>query len=97
MKSMKSSNNEPQPNPGRDNERRPEGRGPVFIGYNEEFDSKLRESAKRDLIESSLLQDTLMKIYRGEFDKLCPKDRSQREADREESDTKAKSNSDDKR
>lgn len=93
---MKSSNNEPQPNPGRDNERRPEGRGPVFIGYNEEFDSKLRESAKRDLIESSLLQDTLMKIYRGEFDKLRPKDQSRREADREESDTKAKSNSDDK-
>ena len=94
---MKSSNNEPQPNPGRDNERRPENRGPVFIGYNEEFDSKLRESAKRDLIESSLLQDTLMKIYRGEFDKLRPKDQSQREADREESDTKAKSSSDDKR
>ena len=94
---MKSSNNEPQPNPGRDNERRPEGRGPVFIGYNEEFDSKLRESAKRDLIESSLLQDTLMKIYRGEFDKLRPKDQSQREADREEPDTKAKGNSDDKR
>ena len=94
---MKSSNNEPQPNPGRDNERRPEGRSPVFIGYNEEFDSKLRESAKRDLIESSLLQDTLMKIYRGEFDKLRPKDQSQREADREEPDTKAKSNSDDKR
>lgn len=93
---MKSSDNEPQPNSGRDNERRPEGRGPVFIGYNEEFDSKLRESAKRDLIESSLLQDTLMKIYRGEFDKLRPKDQSQREADREESDTKAKSNSDDK-
>ena len=93
---MKSSNNEPQPNPGRDNERRPEGRGPVFIGYNEEFDSKLRESAKRDLIESSLLQDTLMKIYRGEFDKLRPKDQSQQEADREEPDTKAKSNSDDK-
>lgn len=94
---MKSSNNEPQPNPGRDNERRPEGRGPVFVGYNEEFDSKLRESAKRDLIESSLLQDTLMKIYRGEFDKLRPKDQSQREADREEPDTQAKSNSDDKR
>lgn len=94
---MKSSNNEPQPNPGRDNERRPEGRGPVFIGYNEEFDSKLRESAKRDLIESSLLQDTLMKIYRGEFDKLRPKDQLQREADREEPDTKAKGNSDDKR
>lgn len=93
---MKSSNSEPQPNPGRDNERRPEGRGPIFIGYNEEFDSKLRESAKRDLIESSLLQDTLMKIYRGEFDKLRPKDRSQQEADRGESDTKAKSNSDDK-
>lgn len=93
---MKSSNNEPQPNPGRDNERRPEGRGPIFIGYNEEFDSKLRESAKRDLIESSLLQDTLMKIYRGEFDKLRPKDRSQQEADREESNTQAKSNSDDK-
>lgn len=94
---MKSSNSEPQPNPGRDNKRRPEGRGPVFIGYNEEFDSKLRESAKRDLIESSLLQDTLMKIYRGEFDKLRPKDQSQREADREEPDTKAKGNSDDKR
>lgn len=93
---MKSSNNEPQPNPGRDNERRPEGRGPIFIGYNEEFDSKLRESAKRDLIESSLLQDTLMKIYRGEFDKLRPKDQSQREADRGGSDTKAKSSSDDK-
>ncbi len=93
---MKSSNSEPQLDSGRDNERRPEGRGPVFIGYNEEFDSKLRESAKRDLIESSLLQDTLMKIYRGEFDKLRPKDRSQQEADREESDTKAKSNSDDK-
>ena len=93
---MKSSNNEPQPNLGRDNERRPEGRGPVFIGYNEEFDSKLRESAKRDLIESSLLQDTLMKIYRGEFDKLRPKDQSQREADREESSAKAKGNSGDK-
>lgn len=93
---MKSSNGEPQLDSGRDNERRPEGRGPVFIGYNEEFDSKLRESAKRDLIESSLLQDTLMKIYRGEFDKLRPKDRSQQEADRGESDTKAKSNSDDK-
>lgn len=93
---MKSSNSEPQLDSGRDNERRPEGRGPVFIGYNEEFDSKLRESAKRDLIESSLLQDTLMKIYRGEFDKLRPKDRSQQEADREEPDTKAKSNSDDK-
>lgn len=93
---MKSSNSEPQLDSGRDNERRPEGRGPVFIGYNEEFDSKLRESAKRDLIESSLLQDTLMKIYRGEFDKLRPKDRSQQETDREESDTKAKSNSDDK-
>ena len=93
---MKSSNSEPQLDSGRDSERRPEGRGPVFIGYNEEFDSKLRESAKRDLIESSLLQDTLMKIYRGEFDKLRPKDRSQQEADREESDTQAKSNSDDK-
>lgn len=93
---MKSSNSESQLDSGRDNERRPEGRGPVFIGYNEEFDSKLRESAKRDLIESSLLQDTLMKIYRGEFDKLRPKDRSQQEADRGESDTKAKSNSDDK-
>ena len=93
---MKSSNSEPQLDSGRDNERRPEGRGPVFIGYNEEFDSKLRESAKRDLIESSLLQDTLMKIYRGEFDKLRPKDRSQQEADREESDAQAKSNSDDK-
>ena len=93
---MKSSNSEPQPNPRQDSERRPEGRGPVFIGYNEEFDSKLRESAKRDLIESSLLQDTLMKIYRGEFDKLRPKDGSQQEADREESDTQAKSNSDDK-
>lgn len=93
---MKSSNSEPQLDSGRDNERRPEGRGPVFIGYNEEFDSKLRESAKRDLIESSLLQDTLMKIYRGEFDKLRPKDRSQQETDREESDTQAKSNSDDK-
>ena len=94
---MKSSNSEPQLDSGRDNERRPEGRGPVFIGNNEEFDSKLRESAKRDLIESSLLQDTLMKIYRGEFDKLRPKDQSQREADREEPDTKAKGNSDDKR
>ena len=93
---MKSSNNEPQLDSGRDNERRPEGRGPVFIGYNEEFDSKLRESAKRDLIESSLLQDTLMKIYRGEFDKLRPKDQSRRETDREESDAQAKSNSDDK-
>ena len=93
---MKSSNSEPQLDSEQDNERRPEGRGPVFIGYNEEFDSKLRESAKRDLIESSLLQDTLMKIYRGEFDKLRPKDRSQQEADREESDTQAKSNSDDK-
>ena len=93
---MKSSDSEPQPNPRQDSERRPEGRGPVFIGYNEEFDSKLRESAKRDLIESSLLQDTLMKIYRGEFDKLRPKDRSQQETDREESDTQAKSNSDDK-
>lgn len=94
---MKSSNSEPQPNRRQDSERRPEGRGPVFIGYNEEFDSKLRESAKRDLIESSLLQDTLMKIYRGEFDKLRPKDQSQREADREEPDTKVKGNSDDKR
>ena len=94
---MKSSNSEPQLDSEQDNERRPEGRGPVFIGYNEEFDSKLRESAKRDLIESSLLQDTLMKIYRGEFDKLRPKDRSQQEADREESDAQAKSNSDDKR
>lgn len=93
---MKSSDSEPQPNPRQDSERRPEGRGPVFIGYNEEFDSKLRESAKRDLIESSLLQDTLMKIYRGEFDKLRPKDRSQQETDREESDTQAKSNSDDR-
>ena len=93
---MKSSNSESQLDSGRDSERRPEGRGPVFIGYNEEFDSKLRESAKRDLIESSLLQDTLMKIYRGEFDKLRPKDQSQREADREEPDTKAKSNSDNK-
>lgn len=93
---MKSSDSEPQLDSEQDNERRPEGRGPVFIGYNEEFDSKLRESAKRDLIESSLLQDTLMKIYRGEFDKLRPKDRSQQEADREESDTQAKSNSDDK-
>ena len=93
---MKSSNSEPQPNRRRYDERRPESRGPVFIGYNEEFDSKLRESAKRDLIESSLLQDTLMKIYRGEFDKLRPKDQSQREADREEPGAKAKSNSDDK-
>lgn len=93
---MKSSNSEPQLDSGRDNERRPEGRGPVFIGYNEEFDSKLRESAKRDLIESSLLQDTLMKIYRGEFDKLRPKDQPQRETDREESDAQAKSNADDK-
>lgn len=93
---MKSSNSESQPNRRQDSERRPEGRGPVFIGYNEEFDGKLRESAKRDLIESSLLQDTLMKIYRGEFDKLRPKDQSQREADREESDTKTKGNSDDK-
>ena len=83
---MKSSNSEPQPNRRQGSERRPEGRGPVFIGYNEEFDSKLRESAKRDL----------MKIYRGEFDKLRPKDQSQREAAREEPDTKAKSNSDDK-
>ena len=93
---MKSSNSESQPDQRQDSERHPEGRGPVFIGYNEEFDSKLRESAKRDLIESSLLQDTLMKIYRGEFDKLRPKDRSQQEADREESDAQAKSNSDDK-
>ncbi len=93
---MKSSNSEPQLDSEQDNERRPEGRGPVFIGYNEEFDSKLRESAKRDLIESSLLQDTLMKIYRGEFDKLRPKDQPRRETDREESDTQAKSNSDDK-
>ena len=93
---MKSSNSEPQPNRRRYDERRPESRGPVFIGYNEEFDSKLRESAKRDLIESSLLQDTLMKIYRGEFDKRRPKDQSQREADREEPGAKAKSNSDDK-
>ena len=93
---MKSSNSEPQLDSGRDNERRPEGRGPVFIGYNEEFDSKLRESAKRDLIESSLLQDTLMKIYRGEFDKLRPKDQPRRETDREETDAQAKSNSDDK-
>lgn len=93
---MKSSNSESQPNRRQDSERRPEGRGPVFIGYNEEFDSKLRESAKRDLIESSLLQDTLMKIYRGEFDKLRPKDRSQQEAEREESDAQAKSNADDK-
>ena len=37
---MKSSNSEPQPNRRQDSERRPEGRGPVFIGYNEEFDSK---------------------------------------------------------
>ena len=93
---MKSSNSEPQPNRRQDSERRPEGRGPVFIGYNEEFDSKLRESAKRDLIERSLLQDTLMKIYRGEFDKLRPKDQPRRETDREESDAQAKSNSDDK-
>ena len=93
---MKSSNSEPQLDSERDNERRPEGRGPVFIGYNEEFDSKLRESAKRDLIESSLLQDTLMKIYRGEFDKLRPKDQPRRETDREETDAQAKSNSDDK-
>lgn len=93
---MKSSNSESQPDQRQDSGQRPEGRGPVFIGYNEEFDSKLRESAKRDLIESSLLQDTLMKIYRGEFDKLRPKDRSQQEADREESDTQAKSNADDK-
>ncbi len=93
---MKSSNSEPQLDSEQDNERRPEGRGPVFIGYNEEFDSKLRESAKRDLIESSLLQDTLMKIYRGEFDKLRPKDQPRRETDREESDAQARSNSDDK-
>lgn len=93
---MKSSNSESQPDQRQDSERRPEGRGPVFIGYNEEFDSKLRESAKRDLIESSLLQDTLMKIYRGEFDKLRPKDQPRRETDREESDTQAKSNADDK-
>lgn len=93
---MKSSNSESQPDQRQDSERRPEGRGPVFIGYNEEFDSKLRESAKRDLIESSLLQDTLMKIYRGEFDKLRPKDQPRREADREETDAQAKSNSDDK-
>lgn len=93
---MKSSNSEPQLDSRQDNERRPEGRGPVFIGYNEEFDSKLRESAKRDLIESSLLQDTLMKIYRGEFDKLRPKDQLRRETDQEESGAQAKSNSDDK-
>mgnify|MGYP000956620839 FL=1 len=93
---MKSSNSESQPDQRQDSERRPEGRGPVFIGYNEEFDSKLRESAKRDLIESSLLQDTLMKIYRGEFDKLRPKDQPRRETDREESDAQAKSNADDK-
>ena len=31
---MKSSNSEPQLDSGQDNERRPEGRGPVFIGYN---------------------------------------------------------------
>ena len=93
---MKSSNSEPQLDSEQDNERRPEGRGPVFIGYNEEFDSKLRESAKRDLIESRLLQDTLMKIYRGEFDKLRPKDQPRRETDREETDAQAKSNSDDK-
>lgn len=93
---MKSNNSESQPDQRQDSERRSEGRGPVFIGYNEEFDSKLRESAKRDLIESSLLQDTLMKIYRGEFDKLRPKDQPRRETDREESDTQAKSNSDDK-
>ncbi len=93
---MKSSNSESQPDQRQDSERRPEGRGPVFIGYNEEFDSKLRESAKRDLIESSLLQDTLMKIYRGEFDKLRPKDQPRRETDREETDAQAKSNSDDK-
>ena len=93
---MKSSNSEPQPDQRQDSERRPEGRGPVFIGYNEEFDSKLRESAKRDLIESSLLQDTLMKIYRGEFDKLRPEDQPRRETDREETDAQAKSNSDDK-
>lgn len=93
---MKSSNSEPQLDSEQDNERRPEGRGPVFIGYNEEFDSKLRESAKRDLIESSLLQDTLMKIYRGEFDKLRPKDQPRRETDREETDAQAKSNADDK-
>lgn len=93
---MKSSNSEPQLDSGQDNERRSEGRGPVFIGYNEEFDSKLRESAKRDLIESSLLQDTLMKIYRGEFDKLRPKDQPRRETDREETDAQAKSNSDGK-
>ncbi len=93
---MKSSNSESQPDQRQDSERRPEGRGPVFIGYNEEFDSKLRESAKRDLIESSLLQDTLMKIYRGEFDKLRPKDQPRRETDREESDAQARSNSDDK-
>lgn len=94
---MKSSNSESQPDQRQDSERRPEGRGPVFIGYNEEFDSKLRESAKRDLIESSLLQDTLMKIYRGEFDKLRPKDQPRRETGREESDAQAKSNADDKR
>lgn len=93
---MKSSNSESQPDQRQDSERHPEGRGPVFIGYNEEFDSKLRESAKRDLIESSLLQDTLMKIYRGEFDKLRPKDQPRRETDQEESDAQAKSNSDDK-
>ena len=93
---MKSSNSESQPDQRQDSERRPEGRGPVFIGYNEEFDSKLRESAKRDLIESSLLQDTLMKIYRGEFDKLRPKEQPRRETDREKSDAQAESNSDDK-
>lgn len=47
-------------------------RQPFFIGYNEEFDRKLRESAKQDLIESDALQNVLFKIYRGEFDKLKP-------------------------
>jgi len=51
-------------------------RQPFFIGYNEEFDRKLRETAKQYLIESDVLQDTLLKIYRGEFDKLKPNKKS---------------------
>ena len=45
---------------------------PPFIGHDEEFDREIRESAKQDLIESDALQSVLLKIYRGEFDKLKP-------------------------
>ena len=45
---------------------------PPFIGYDEEYDRTIRESAKQDLIESDALQNVLFKIYRGEFDKLKP-------------------------